>query len=205
TGVAVDAAGNIFINDWYNYRIREIVKATGNIITIAGNGTSTTSGDGGPATSAGFANPWALAVDANDNVFIADPNNNRIRELVQATGTIITVAGNGSFGYTGDGGPATAATLGSSYGVSVDSSGNLFYADYSYNVVREVLANSSPVLGALTATTWTANQPGFSGSITVSGGTGPYSGLTATGLPAGLAASLSGSTITVSGTPTSAG
>src|SRR5262249_21969097 len=89
--------------------------------------------------------------------------------------------------------------------VSVDSSGNLFYADYSYNVVREVLASSSPVLGALSNPTWTVNQPGFSSTSTITGGVGPYSGLSVTGLPAGLTALLSGSTVTVSGPPTTAG
>src|SRR5207237_10581012 len=98
-------------HSWYNYRILEIVKATGNIITTAGNGSTTTSGDGGPATSAGFTNPWALAVDSNDNVYIADRSSNRIREVIQATGIIVTVAGNGGSGYSGDGGPATSAPI----------------------------------------------------------------------------------------------
>ena len=204
-GVAVDAAGNLFIADSNNQRIREVVKATGIIITFAGTGAAGYSGDNGPATAAMLHSPTGVAVDASGNVYIADAQNNRVREVVAATGNIITVAGSGTFGYAGDGGPATSAKLGSVYGLAVDQGGDLFLADTTNNAVREVLASSSPVLGNLTNATWTANQPGFSATSAITGGAAPYSGLTATGLPAGLTASLSGSTITLSGTPTTAG
>src|SRR5262249_5156859 len=127
-GVAVDSSGNLFIADYGNNRIREVVKATGNIITVAGNGSTTDSGDGGLATSAGLASPEAIAVDTNGNIFIAEYSN-RVREVVKATGNIITFAGTGMAGYSGDGGPATAAMLASPYGVAVDASGNVFIAD----------------------------------------------------------------------------
>src|SRR5262249_26229502 len=91
------------------------------------------------------------------------------------------------------------------YGVAVDGSGNLFIADTYNQRVREVLANPSPVLGSLSSTVWTVNQPGFSGTIGITNGTSPYSNLTASNLPPGLTASLSGNTITLSGTPTATG
>src|SRR5262249_17147514 len=102
---------------------------------------------------------------------------------------------------------ASAVRMWNAYGVAVDGAGDIFIADAVNNAVREVLANStpSPVLGPLSSTAWTVNQPGFSGTIGITSGTAPYDGLTATGLPAGLSASLSGSTIIVSGTPTAPG
>ena len=110
-GVAVDAAGDLFIADTDNNVIREVVKATGDIITVAGNGTAGYSGDNGPATAAELDDPAGVAVDAAGDLFIADTDNNVIREVVKATGDIITVAGNGTAGYSGDNGPATAAEL----------------------------------------------------------------------------------------------
>jgi sugar lactone lactonase YvrE len=209
TGVAVDPAGNLYIADTSNQRVREVLNNSGVIISVAGTGTAGYSGDNGPAFAAKLNAPQGLATDANGNLFIADLSNYRIRELVQANGTIVTVAGNGSFGYGGDGGPATSASvkMWNAYGVAVDGSGDLFIADSVNNAVREVLGNpSSPVLGSLVApTAWTVNQPGYSGTIGVTSGTAPYGGLTATGLPPGLTASLSGSTVTVSGTPTATG
>jgi sugar lactone lactonase YvrE len=205
TGVAVDSSGNVYIADWHNNRIREVVKATGIISTIAGTGTAGSSGDGGPATSAQLNYPNGVAVDGSGNVFIGDSSNNRIREVVKATGTLITFAGNGTVGFSGDGGPATSAQLNYPNGVAVDSSGNVYFTDtYNYRI-REVLGSSSPYLGTLSATAWTVNQPGYSGTISITGGTAPYSNLTATGLPTGLTASLAGATITLSGTPTATG
>jgi len=125
----VDSAGNLFIADNYNHRIREVVKATGVIITVAGNGTGGFSGDGGAATDASISNTSAVAVDSAGNLFIADAGNYRIREVIRATGTIITVAGNGIYGQSGDGGVATNTSLGNISGLAVDSAGNLFIAD----------------------------------------------------------------------------
>ena len=107
------------------------------IKTVAGNGTQGYSGDGGAATSAELSWPFAVAVDASSNLFIADERNQRIRR-VGTNGIIATVAGNGTGGYSGDGGPATSAELSGPYGVAVDALGNLFIAVMSNNVIREV-------------------------------------------------------------------
>jgi uncharacterized protein (TIGR03437 family) len=125
-GIAVDSAGNIYIADLY--RIREV--SNGVIATVAGNGMEGFSGDNGPATSAQMGQPVGIAVDAAGNLYIADQGNNRIRKV---SGRVIaTVAGNGTAGFSGDGGPATAAQLSNPAGIAVDSAGNLYIAD-SYN------------------------------------------------------------------------
>ncbi len=126
-GVTVDAAGNLFVADFYNNRIRK-VGTNGIITTVAGNGTDGFSGDGGAATNAELCHPEGVAVDAAGNLFIADDITNRIRK-VGTNGIITTVAGNGTYGYSGDGGAATNAELYFPYGVAVDASGNLFIAD----------------------------------------------------------------------------
>jgi hypothetical protein len=144
-GVTVDSAGNLIIADSFNNRIR-VVAATsgtfygvamtaGDIYTVAGTGTAAFSGDGGPATSAELFFPNATAVDSAGNLIIADFNNYRVRVIAATTGTfygramtagdIYTVAGTGNTGFSGDGGPATAANLGIPSSVAVDRSGNL--------------------------------------------------------------------------------
>ena len=138
TGVAVDAAGDLFIADGSNNVVREVNHATGVITTVAGNGASGYSGDSGPATAAELADPADIAVDSAGNLFIADFTNNRIREVNHATGVITTVAGNGVWGYGGDNGQATAAELGFPTGVALDSAGDLFIADTNNQRVREV-------------------------------------------------------------------
>ena len=107
------------------------------ITTFAGNGVIGFSGDGGPATAAQLSNPIGVAVDGAGNVYIADQNNHVIRK-VNSSGIISTYAGNAAHGYTGDGGPATAATLYYPIGVAVDASGNLFIADNQNDVIRKV-------------------------------------------------------------------
>ena len=141
SGVFVDSSGNIFIADSLNNRIREVVSATGNIATVAGNGAGNFSGDGGPATNAGLNDPSGVFVDSSGNIFIADAGNSRIRKVVASTGIIQTVAGIGpAGGYSGDGGPATSAELNGPYGVFVDSSGNIFIADTGDSRIRKVVA-----------------------------------------------------------------
>ena len=135
--VALDSAGNLYIADRSNARIRK-VDTHGNISTVAGIGLSAnSSGDGGPATSAALATPLGVAVDKSGNIYIADQDGFVVRK-VNTQGIITTVAGNGTFGYSGDGGPATSAQMASPYGVAVDGSGNIYIADYNNSRVREV-------------------------------------------------------------------
>jgi sugar lactone lactonase YvrE len=134
-GVAVDGAGNVFIADTGNQRVRR-VSPDGIITTVAGDGTRGFSGDDGPATSAALTFPFGVAVDSESNLFIADFGNRRVRR-VSPDGIITTVAGNGAPDFSGDGGPATSAAL-SAFGVAVDSQGSLFIADGRNHRVRKV-------------------------------------------------------------------
>ncbi len=140
TSVAVDSHGDLFIADTLNDRVREVNATTGVITTVAGTGVSGSSGDGGPATAADLNFPTAVAIDSSGNIFIADFNNNEIREVNIATGVITTVAGDGTAGFSGNGGAATAAELNHPLGVAVDSSGNIYIADSSNQMIREVNA-----------------------------------------------------------------
>jgi sugar lactone lactonase YvrE len=134
--VALDAAGNLYIADSQNQRIRRI-NPSGIITTAAGNGSASFSGDGGPATSAALRFPVGVEIDAAGNILIADTNNHRIRK-VDGSGIITTIAGTGSGGSSGDGGPATAAELQAPAGATVDAAGNLFIADSNNEKVRKV-------------------------------------------------------------------
>jgi sugar lactone lactonase YvrE len=107
----VDGTGNVYITDSGNQRIRKVSAATGVITTVAGNGIDHGDlGDNGPATSASLS-ASGVAVDGSGNIYIADGGNSRIRKVSADTGVITTVAGNGNFGYSGDDGPATSASL----------------------------------------------------------------------------------------------
>jgi NHL repeat-containing protein len=131
-GLAVDSGGNLFIADIHNHRVRK-VSTDGIIATVAGNGSVGLSGDGGPATSSPLF-PTGVAVDSAGNLFIVD-SNSRVRK-VSRDGIITTVAGNGTNGFSGDGGPATAAAFTYPAGVAVDSAGNVYVADLASNVIR---------------------------------------------------------------------
>src|SRR6185503_18195613 len=109
--VIVDAAGNAYVAERRGSRIRRIDAASGVATTIAGTGNISWGGDGGPATAAYLAYPDGIAVDASGNVYVSDTYNNRVRRIDAATGVINTVAGNGTAGFSGDNGPATAASL----------------------------------------------------------------------------------------------
>lgn len=136
-GVAVDSAGNIFIADTNNARIRKVTPA-GVITTVAGNGTAGSSGDGGPAGSAELFAPDGVTVDGAGNLFIAD-SPSRVRKITPA-GVISTVAGNGTPGFGGDGGPATSSEIYGPMGLAVDGAGNLFIADINNDRIRKVTA-----------------------------------------------------------------
>jgi hypothetical protein len=140
-GVLLDASGNLLISDFYNERVRK-VDTNGIITTVAGDGTGGYYGDGGAATNCELDGPYGLAMDTSGNLFIADSWNDVIRK-VDTNGIITTVAGDGSENYTGDGGPATKATLDYPVGVAVDASGNLFIADSGNYVVRKVDADGT--------------------------------------------------------------
>ncbi|MDM8522467.1 SBBP repeat-containing protein [Desulfococcaceae bacterium HSG8] len=144
-GVAFDSAGNLFIADQWNHRIRKVDAITGNISTAAGNGTSGFGGDGGPATNASLNGPYGVAFDSAGNLFIADLSNHRIRKLDATTGNISTVAGDGTRGFGGDGGPATSASLYYPIGVAFDSAGNLFIADWYNHRIRKVDATTGNI------------------------------------------------------------
>ncbi|MFL6451826.1 MAG: Ig-like domain repeat protein [Bryobacteraceae bacterium] len=149
SGVAVDGSGNIYIADTGNGRIRKVSADTGVIITVAGNGSygdSGDGGDGGPATIASLTDPSSVAVDGSGNIYIADTGNGRIRKVSADTGVIITVAGNGSYGYSGDGGPATSASLIYPRGVAVDGSGNIYIADTENHRIRKVSAGTGVII-----------------------------------------------------------
>ncbi len=133
-GVAADVEGNVYIADSGNLRVRKVF--AGVITTAAGHGGGGFAGDGGPAGNAQLDNPSGVATDSGGNLYIADTGNHVIRLVSQ--GAITTVAGNGSAGYSGDGGNATSAQLNSPLGVAVDAAGNLYIADTGNNVVREV-------------------------------------------------------------------
>jgi uncharacterized protein (TIGR03437 family) len=137
-GVAVDGSGNVYICDNGNSRIRKVTAATGIITTIAGNGTQGFGGDGGPGTAAQLNTPQNVAVDKDGNVYISDFGNNRIRKVNASDGNISTVAGNGSVGFSGDGGPATQAQLNSPNNVSADKDGNLIICDPGNFRIRKV-------------------------------------------------------------------
>ena len=153
TGVAVDAAGNIYFADSQNNRVRRITPA-GMVETIAGTGERGFSGDGGPAAQATLNAPMGLTLGPGGTVYIADSGNNRIRAILD--GTIATIAGNGNAGLFGDGGPALKAALHAPQSIVVDSNYNLYIADTLNHAIRRV----SPE-GIIDS--FTGNRPGFSG------------------------------------------
>ena len=140
-GIAVDAAGNVFVADRDASVVRKIA-ANGTISTVAGTGTPGFAGDGGAASGAQLNGPFGVAVDAAGNLYIADTNNEVVRK-VSADGTISTVAGTGMTGYSGDGGAARNAWLNGPESVAVDSSGNLYIADTFNGRIRRVAADGT--------------------------------------------------------------
>ncbi len=134
--LAIDKRGNLFVSDAGNARIRKI-DASGTVSTIAGTGSFTISGDGGPATDAGIGSARSIATDKNGSVIFSDDINSLIRKI-DTNGIITTIAGTGTGGYSGDGGPATAADLNSPQQVATDTSGNVYIADGINNRIRKI-------------------------------------------------------------------
>jgi sugar lactone lactonase YvrE len=148
TGIAVDAAGNIYFTELTldSQRVRRIDAVTGSISAFAGGGSPASGvGDGGLATLASFGSPTDVAIDSTGNVYIADQDHHRIRRVDATTKIITTVAGNGSGGFSGDGGPATAAQLQYPRGIAFDSAGNLYITDTYNDRVRRVAAGTGTI------------------------------------------------------------
>jgi sugar lactone lactonase YvrE len=144
-GLSFDAAGNLYIADRDNHRIRKVDAATGLISTVAGTGSGGYGGDGGSAAAATLKSPASVAVDAGGNLYVADTDNHRVRRVDAATGSISTVAGTGSWGYNDDGIAASAAELNSPTGVALDRAGDLYIADRENHRVRRVDAATGKI------------------------------------------------------------
>jgi sugar lactone lactonase YvrE len=185
SGLAVDKAGNIFIADFGNRRIRK-VNTAGIITTVAGGGT-TCPGDGLAATAACLTGPSDVVVDGSGNLYISDVTDARIRKVTATNQIITTVAGNGASGYSGDGVPATSTRLWSPRGVALDSSGNIYIADSGNERVRKVTASTGII-----ATIAGNGTQGYSGAgCPANGGLEPGDGGAATAaclsIPSGVA------------------
>ena len=190
-GLAVDASGNVLVPDLGNNRVRVVAASTGtfygqsmtsgDIYTVAGNGTAGYSGDGGPATGSDLSVGFGLAVDAVGNILVDDGT--RLRAVAASTGTfygqamtsgdIYTIAGNGTQGYAGDGGPATSAEFDGTAGVAVDATGNVFIADGGNGRIREVAAYSTQTV---TFTSTAPSNAAFGGATYTASATGGLSG-----------------------------
>ena len=197
-GLVYDAAlQSLFVADRDNNVVRQVNLNTGQVSTVAGTGTS---GDGGtniPATSAALKSPKAVAVSGNGLIlFIADTFNNVVREVNLPTGIITTIAGNGTAGFTGDGGQATSAELFDPSGLAVDSAGDVYVADTDNNVVRKVTAGTQ-VITTIAGTPPPAGPPPTVGGQPNAGYSGDNGPATSAKLfqPFGLALNGAGTTL----------
>ncbi|MGW2963883.1 NHL domain-containing protein [Streptomyces sp. NPDC001220] len=150
-GIAVDSSGTLYFSDYNNHRVRKIT-TDGRISTVAGTGTAGFSGDGGPATAAQLNLPLGVAVDSTGVLYVAEYNNHRVRKIT-TDGKISTVAGTGSAGFKGDGGPAVSAQLTRPRGLAVNDAGDLYIADSGNQRIRKIAADGkiSTVAGTGTA------------------------------------------------------
>ena len=161
-GLAVDDAGNVYIADSFNNRIRRVDAATGVITTVAGRAGAGFAGDGGPATAATLFLPFDVAVASDGTLYIADEYNHRIRRVDPLSGVISTVAGTGSVGFAGDGGPATAAALAYPRSLAVDSADRLVVADAGNVRLRRI----DPTNGLIDTVVGTGvSSPGGDGGL----------------------------------------
>ena len=147
SAVAIDGvSGVLYIADTSNNRIRAVF-TNGTIATVAGNGQAGYGGgDGIPATAASLCYPNGVAVDGNGDVLVADTQNSRIRKLVSSTGVIVTIAGNGTAGYNGDGFFASAALVSYPWGIAAGAAGTIFFADAGNYRVRAILVTGEKSL-----------------------------------------------------------
>jgi sugar lactone lactonase YvrE len=151
-GLAFDNAGNLYIADSGENRIRMVTASTGIISTVAGGGTAGL-GDGGLATAASLAEPTGIALDSTGNLYISDQGNARIRKVDASTGVITTIAGTGNWGDTGDGGSATEAEVSPEQGIAVDSAGNV-YLSSALSTIRKVDATTG-IISTIAGDTYT--------------------------------------------------
>lgn len=179
--IAIDPEGNLYIADAANNRVR-MVSTLGIMSTFSGNGTAAFSGDGGPASAAKVNNPAGLEIDPAGNIYIADQGNRRVRKVTTA-GIISTIAGNGTYGSAGDGGPATAAELSNTNEVLVMADGTILICDDLNNKIR-ALQTSCPVFSSsspLSDTIQVGDTVSFSIATTATAPTFQWQKLTATG------------------------
>ncbi len=158
SSLSIDSTGNVFISDETHKTVRRVDASTGIITTVAGNGDSVFNSDNIPATSAAINPLGGVVVDGNGNLFIGDFDNNRIRRVDAISGLISTVAGNGSQGFSGDGGKVTRASLDEPRGIAIDAAGNIYIADTNNNRIRRVDGNTGVI-----ETIAGNGQEGFSG------------------------------------------
>jgi hypothetical protein len=137
-GVSLASNGDLYVADTANDVIRLITASTGIISTFAGTGTAGSSGDGGPATSATLNGPQAVDLSATGDLYIADAGNHKIRRVQSGSGTITTIAGTGTAGFSGDGGSSTSAQFDSPRGIAVTSTGAYYIGDRTNNRIRKV-------------------------------------------------------------------
>ena len=138
SGLCLDRKGSMYVADVENNTIRKINLQTNIISTIAGTGTAGYSGDNNPATSAELRNPAQVYADTFGNIIMTDLNNNAVRKVDMTTGIITTIAGNGTAGYSGDGGPAVDALLNQPYGIFIDKQNNIFVTEYGNGTIRRI-------------------------------------------------------------------
>jgi sugar lactone lactonase YvrE len=187
TGLALDAANDLYLADTHNHRVRRIDAATGIITTIAGIGTPSFSGDSTAATSATLALPHGLTIDANGNLYLADTANHRIRRIDAATGIITTVAGDGTQAFSGDGGPAITASLDTPRSTALSPSTLLTLADTGNQRIRQLTAAPAPATTIQTIAGLGVTTPGaltLTAPSVIAYGTGQLSAALASSTPA---------------------
>ncbi len=209
-GVFGDSAGDLFIADTFNSKIREITASNGFIQTVAGSSSAGYAGDGAAATSAQLDTPYGVYVDSLGNIFIADTDNSVVREVVASTGFIQTIAGNATEGYSGDGASAIGAQLFRPLSVAGDASGDLFIADTENLRIRKLISTVAVSLIPTAATLPAGGTQQFAATVTgaantsvtwqvngVTGGNATAGAISASGLYQAPAAVPASPTVTV--------